>query len=57
MVGDRPMLLLDDIFSELDQKHRSIVFDVTKKQQTIITSADAAIVDEIGHSNVQVVTL
>jgi DNA replication and repair protein RecF len=39
-VGDRPMLLLDDIFSELDESHKALVMDVIDKQQTIITSAD-----------------
>lgn len=38
--GERPTLLLDDIFSELDHAHRDIVMDVTTKQQTIITTAD-----------------
>ncbi|MBP9814050.1 DNA replication and repair protein RecF [Candidatus Woesebacteria bacterium] len=56
-VGNRPMLLLDDIFSELDEKHRAIVFDVTKKQQTIITSAEADIVDELGAKEVSVIAL
>lgn len=56
-VGSRPMLLLDDIFSELDAKHRSIVFEVTKEQQTIITSADAGIVEEIGSKEVSVISL
>ncbi|MBN1169062.1 DNA replication and repair protein RecF [Candidatus Woesebacteria bacterium] len=35
-----PVLLLDDIFSELDHEHRDIVMDVVKNQQTIITTAD-----------------
>jgi len=39
-MGDRPMLLLDDIFSELDEPHKALVMDVIGKQQTIITSAD-----------------
>lgn len=39
-VGDRPMLLLDDIFSELDESHKTLVMEVIDKQQTIITSAD-----------------
>ena len=56
-VGNRPMLLLDDIFSELDEKHRSIVLDVTKKQQTIITSAEADIVDELGAHEVSIIKL
>lgn len=38
--GERPTLLLDDIFSELDHAHRNIVMDVTTKQQTIITTVD-----------------
>lgn len=38
--GVRPLLLLDDIFSELDHKHRDIVMEVVAKQQTIITTAD-----------------
>jgi len=38
--GERPTLLLDDIFSELDEKHRSVVVDVAKRQQTIITSVN-----------------
>jgi len=35
-----PTLLLDDIFSELDHEHRSVVLDAANKQQTIITTAD-----------------
>lgn len=38
--GEKPTLLLDDIFSELDHEHREIVFEVTRGQQTIITTAD-----------------
>ena len=38
--GEKPTLLLDDIFSELDHKHRDIVMGLTKNQQTIITTAD-----------------
>ncbi len=38
--NEKPTLLLDDIFSELDIKHREIVFEIAKNQQTIITTAD-----------------
>jgi DNA replication and repair protein RecF len=38
--GERPTLLLDDIFSELDHKHREVVVKLCEKQQTIITTAD-----------------
>ncbi len=38
--GEKPTLLLDDIFSELDHVHRDIVMEITKSQQTIVTTAD-----------------
>jgi len=37
---EKPTLLLDDIFSELDQEHREVVLSVVDNQQTIITTAD-----------------
>jgi DNA replication and repair protein RecF len=40
VTGEKPTLLLDDIFSELDHEHRNVVFDHAKNQQTIITTAD-----------------
>jgi len=38
--GSRPILALDDIFSELDWQHRDAVLNVIEKQQTIITAAE-----------------
>ena len=38
--GEKPLLLLDDIFSELDHKHREVVTRVIGRQQTILTTAD-----------------
>ncbi len=38
--GSRPVLALDDIFSELDWEHRDSVLGVIGKQQTIITVAE-----------------
>jgi len=38
--GERPILLLDDIFSELDEESRNIVLSIIYMQQTIITSAE-----------------
>ena len=38
---EKPILLLDDIFSELDTHYRKAVESVTKSQQTIITTADS----------------
>jgi len=37
---EKPTLLLDDIFSELDHEHRDIVFEAAKAQQTVITTAE-----------------
>jgi DNA replication and repair protein RecF len=45
--GDKPTLLLDDIFSELDHEHRDIVIELTKNQQTIITTADPHFVGSV----------
>lgn len=38
--GERPVLLLDDIFSELDEEHHELVLDTVRKQQTILTTAE-----------------
>ena len=38
--GEKPVLLLDDIFSELDNIHREKVLSLVNEQQTIITSAE-----------------
>ena len=40
MSGDKPVLLLDDIFSELDHEHRNVVLEVIGNQQTIMTTTD-----------------
>lgn len=45
--GERPTLLLDDIFSELDHEHRDIVIEVSGGQQTIITTADPHFVESM----------
>lgn len=44
-IGNRPILLLDDIFSELDKKHDTIVAKIAASYQTIITSAEEETVD------------
>ena len=40
IIGERPILLLDDIFSELDVSHRQHVLDLAKLQQTIIATVE-----------------
>jgi DNA replication and repair protein RecF len=47
ITGSRPILLLDDVFSELDPVHRAIVGELMTKQQTLITSADPETLTEL----------
>lgn len=48
-LGGNPVLLLDDIFSELDHKHRKEVMKLAKNYggQVIMTSADEHLIPEI----------
>ena len=55
---ERPILLLDDIFSELDEESRTIVLSIIDKQQTIITSAEDDVAQLFGKvKNVDVIQL
>lgn len=45
--NEKPTLLLDDIFSELDLEHRKIVAKASQNQQTIITTADKHFIESI----------
>lgn len=40
VLGKRPILLLDDVFSELDALHRAHVVEVVSRQQTIIATVE-----------------
>lgn len=40
ILDKRPLLLLDDVFSELDEVHRSLVGEIILKQQTIISTVE-----------------
>lgn len=40
ILGQRPILLLDDVFSELDADHRAHVVEIVSKQQTIIATVE-----------------
>lgn len=53
----RPVLLLDDIFSELDEKHRQEVLKMTHDRQTIITTADEYMLDEFRGRELEVIRL
>lgn len=54
-LSQKPTLLLDDIFSELDHLHRDVVVKVAHNQQTIITTADPHFVT--GFSGVEKIEL
>lgn len=40
VLGKRPILLLDDVFSELDAEHRKAIIDIVKLQQTLIATVE-----------------
>lgn len=56
-IGERPVLLLDDIFSELDENHRKVVLDLLGKQQTILTSIEGGYIPRGKQKHIQVITL
>lgn len=45
-LGKRPLLLLDDIFSELDDEHISLIMKIIDKQQTILTTTHKEFVND-----------
>ncbi len=56
-----PVLLLDDILSELDKDSQGLVTDLLGKQQSIVTTIDPAAVElvreKVGTENVQVIEM
>lgn len=52
-----PILLLDDIFSELDETYRSHITTIAKNQQTIITTADFESIPETMKSTANMIQL
>ena len=50
------MLLLDDVFSELDTNREKFLLNTIKKQQTIITTTDDSVLG-INKNSIQVETL
>lgn len=47
----KPVLLLDDIFSELDPNHQHLVVEICQKFQSIFTSSDPAMVSNLPSAN------
>lgn len=52
-----PILLLDDIFSELDENYRSAIENVINLNQTIITSADINSIPDSIKNSAKIITL
>lgn len=50
--NEEPILLLDDIFSELDENHRQIVIEICQRYQTIFSSAENQITNYLPKSTV-----
>ena len=55
--GENPVLLLDDIFSELDRSRREIIFSIIGKQQSILTVTDRHMIPEKYYKGAKVVEL
>lgn len=50
-IGEYPILLLDDVLSELDINRRKSIIKTFKDVQTIITTTDDVEIDELGKKN------
>lgn len=54
---ENPILLLDDVFSELDHENRHLLLEVIPKQQTIMTTTDLHLVEKDFLKDVDLVEL
>ncbi len=55
--GQTPVLLLDDIFSELDHQHRQRLLEVIPHQQTIITTTDLHLIEPEQRKEMEIIEL
>jgi len=55
--GERPVLLLDDIFSELDREHRELVLAKVFDQQTVMTVTDKSILPKKYLAEMEIIEL
>lgn len=55
--SERPVLLLDDIFSELDSEHIHLVLEMIGKQQTIITTTHKELIPKKVLDKVEIISL
>ncbi len=56
-LGFRPLLLLDDIFSELDKEHIDLVTEMVNSQQTIITTTHEEFIPKRALKEVRMIKL
>lgn len=58
-LGQRPVLLLDDILSELDREHRRQVEELLEVGQSVVTTTESSIVQDLQNiiPGLQVITL
>lgn len=54
---EKPVLLLDDVLSELDEKRRKFLIETFQSFQTIITTADNAVMESIQHLKPKIFTV
>ncbi len=53
-LGQKPLLLLDDVFSELDERHEEAVLKAVKSHQTIITTTEMQKALESGYELINI---
>lgn len=54
---EKPVLLLDDVLSELDEKRRQFLIETFQSFQTIVTTADNAVLESIRHLKPKIFTI
>lgn len=57
VTSEKPTLLLDDIFSELDHGHRDMVLQICQSQQTIMTTTDIHFLEHILKKDMKLIQL
>lgn len=48
----KPLLLLDDVFSELDLVNKAVIFETIKKYQTILTTTEREVIELVSSPHV-----
>jgi len=56
-IGERPILLLDDIFSELDHDNRQKLIEVIPQQQTIMSTTDLRLIEPALRQRMNIISL